>query len=154
VLHLGKGNTEGDLVVWLPRERLLFSGDLLVEPIPYGFGSFPAAWIEVLDRVAALGAEVIVPGHGEPMRDLAYLRRLQAVLREVRAQVGASVARGLDLDATRKALDLSALEKDFTLGDDLRKFLWTAWWVNPIARSAWLEAKGLPIVQGASDETG
>lgn len=154
ILHPGKGNTEGDLVVWLPREKVLLAGDLLVEPIPYGFGSFPAEWIETLERLAGLGAETIVPGHGEPQKDLAYLRRLQALLREVRAQVGASVAKGLDLEQAKKALDLSALEKAFTLGDERRKVLWQAWWVSPIARSAWLEAKGLPIVQGASDETG
>jgi Na+/H+ antiporter NhaD/arsenite permease-like protein len=42
----------------------------------------------------------------------------------------------------------------FTLGEERRQVLWQAWWVSPIARSAWLEARGLPIVQGASDETG
>ncbi len=151
---LGRGNTEGDLVVWLPKERIVATGDLVVEPIPYGFGSFPREWIETLDRIAALDSAILVPGHGALQRDPAYVRRLQALLRAVRAQVGAAVAKGLDLEATRKAVDLSAFEKEFAGDDPYRRKLFEAWWASPIVRSAWLEAKGLPIVQGGADETG
>lgn len=154
VAHLGKGNTEGDLVVWLPQDRVLATGDLVVSPLPYGFGSFPKEWIETLDRLAALDFELLVPGHGEVQKDRSYLRRLQALLGAVREQAAAAVAQGKDLEATRKAIDLSALEAAFTEGDARRRKLFEAWWKQPIARSAWLEAKGLPIVQGASDETG
>jgi glyoxylase-like metal-dependent hydrolase (beta-lactamase superfamily II) len=154
VRHLGRGNTEGDLVVWLPRERVVASGDLVVTPIPYGFGSFPKDWIAALDQLAALDFELLVPGHGEVQRDAGALRTLQALLREVRAQVAASVARGLDLDATRKALDLAPFQRQLAGDDPYRVHLFEAWWTSPIARSAWLEAKGLPIQQGASDETG
>lgn len=154
VRHLGRGNTEGDLVVWLPRERVVAAGDLLVTPIPYAFGSFPKDWIAALDQLAALDFELLVPGHGEVQRDATALRRLQALLREVRAQVAASVAKGLDLDATRRALDLGPFEQAAAGDDPYRRHLFEAWWTSPIARSAWLEAKGLPIVQGASDETG
>lgn len=154
VRHLGRGNTEGDLVVWLPAERLVAAGDLVVAPIPYGFGSFPREWIEALERLAALDFELLVPGHGEVQRDRAHLRDLQALLREVRAQVAAAVGRGLDLEATRKALDLSAWRRRLAGDEASPAALFDAWWTSPIARSAWLEAKGLPIVQGASDETG
>jgi glyoxylase-like metal-dependent hydrolase (beta-lactamase superfamily II) len=154
VRWLGRGNTEGDLVVWLPGEKVLASGDLVVEPIPYGFGSFPREWIEALERIAALDYAVLVPGHGALQRDKAYVQRLQAVLREVRTQVGAAVAKGLDLEATRKAVDLTSFRKEFIGGDAYQQQLFDAWWTSPIVRSAWLEAKGQPIVQGASDETG
>jgi glyoxylase-like metal-dependent hydrolase (beta-lactamase superfamily II) len=154
VRHLGRGNTEGDLVVWLPKERVLVAGDLVVEPIPYGFGSFPGEWIEALDRVASHDFALLVPGHGAVQRDAGAIRRIQALLREVRSQVGAAVARGLDLEATRAAVDLGALERELTGDDAYRKRLFEAWWKGPIVRSAWLEARGLPIVQGASDETG
>lgn len=154
VRHLGRGNTEGDLVVWLPRERVVAAGDLVVAPIPYGFGSFPGPWIEALERLAALDFELLVPGHGEVQRDRAYLRDLQALLRDVRAQVGAAVERGLDLEATRKAVDLAAWRRRLAGEEPSRAALFEGWWTSPIVRSAWLEAKGLPIAQGASDETG
>jgi glyoxylase-like metal-dependent hydrolase (beta-lactamase superfamily II) len=154
VQHLGKGNTEGDVVVWLPREKVLASGDLVVAPIPYGFGSFPAEWIDTLDRLAAFEFELLVPGHGPLMRDRAHIQAVQAMLREVRAQAKTAVAAGHDLATFKQELDFAAHARAI-VGDDARKqALFKDWWSDPIARSAWLEARGEPIVQGASDETG
>jgi glyoxylase-like metal-dependent hydrolase (beta-lactamase superfamily II) len=154
VRHLGLGNTDGDAIVWLPRERVLASGDLVVAPIPYGFGSFPEQWIATLDQLAAYDFRLLVPGHGEVMTERGHIRLVQEMLREVRKQVAACVKQGMDLEATRKAVDLSAFEKRIA-GDDKQKArLFNAWWKDPIVRSAWLEARGEPIVQGAADETG
>lgn len=154
VHHLGRGNTEGDLVVWLPQERILASGDLLVTPIPYGHGAFPREWIATLDRVAAFDFALLVPGHGEPTADREPIRRVQSMLHSVRLQARRAVAAGQDLAAFKQAVDLAAFAPALTGGDPRLEGLFRAWWVDPIARSAWLEAKGLPIVQGASDETG
>ena len=154
IRHLGRGNTPGDLVMWLPAERVLATGDLVVHPLPYGFGSFPREWIDTLEALAGLDFELLVPGHGEPQRDTAYLRRLQALLHEVRRQVGAAVADGLDLEATRARLGLRAFSDEFAGDDPDRRRKFEQWWISPISRSAWLEARGEPIVQGASDETG
>ena len=154
VLYLGRGNTEGDAVVWLPKERVLASGDLVVAPIPYGFGSFPEQWIATLDKLAAFDFKVLVPGHGELQTNRDHIRLVQDMLREVRKQVAACVKQGMDLAATRKAVDLSAFEKRIAGDDKTRQLLFDAWWKQPIVRSAWLEARGEPIVQGAADETG
>jgi cyclase len=154
VVHLGRGNTPGDLVLWLPRERVLATGDLVVHPIPYGFGSFPAEWIATLDRLADFDFELLVPGHGELQRDARYIRRLQAMLAEVRRQAGEAVAAGLDLETAQEQLELSAFEAEFAGDDEDRKRKFEAWWRRPITRSAWLEARGEEIKQGASDETG
>lgn len=154
IKYLGRGNTEGDAVVWLPKERVLESGDLVVGPIPYGFGSYPKEWDETLDKLAAYDFKVLVPGHGPIQKDRSQIRLIQDMLREVRRQAAASVKAGLDFEATRRAMDLSAYEKKIC-GDDAGKVrLFRAWWTSPITRSAWLEERGEPIVQGASDETG
>jgi len=50
----GRGNTRGDLVVYLPDQGIAATGDLLVAPIPLGFNSYPSEWIAVLDSIAAL----------------------------------------------------------------------------------------------------
>ena len=154
IRYLGRGNTEGDAIVWLPNERILASGDLVVAPIPYGFGSFPAEWIGTLEKLAAYDFKVLVPGHGEVQKNRDHLRLVQEMLREVRKQVAAAVAQGLDLEATRKAVDLGRYEKRIAGEDLTRQRLFRAWWVSPIVRSAWLEERGEPIVQGAADETG
>jgi glyoxylase-like metal-dependent hydrolase (beta-lactamase superfamily II) len=154
VIHPGRGNTPGDLVMWLPEERILATGDLVVHPIPYGFGSYPEEWIATLDRLAGFDFELLVPGHGEVQRDTSYIRRLQALLAEVRRQVAASVAEGKDLEATRESLDISAFADEFAGNDEDARLKFENWWRQPIARSAWLQARGDPIRQGASDETG
>jgi glyoxylase-like metal-dependent hydrolase (beta-lactamase superfamily II) len=154
IRYLGRGNTEGDAIVWLPRERVLASGDLVVHPIPYGFGSFPKEWIATLDRLAAYDFEFLVPGHGEVQTGREHIRLIQAMLASVREQAARAVAAGLDLEATRAAMDLSTWEKQIAGDDPVRRQLFKAWWIDPITRSAWLEAQNLPIVQGAADETG
>jgi glyoxylase-like metal-dependent hydrolase (beta-lactamase superfamily II) len=154
LLHLGRGNTEGDVVVWLPEERILASGDLVVAPIPYGFGSFPEQWLATLDRLKAFDFQVLVPGHGEVMHDRAHIEVVQAMLRSARAKARVAVAAGSDLAKFKESLDFTPFARGL-VGDDARSLsLFKAWWSDPIARSAWLEARGEPIKQGASDETG
>ena len=68
--HLGRGHTSGDIVVWLPEERILFAGDLVeAQAAPYMGDSYPGAWsTSTLDAVAALGASHLVGGRGPVVR--------------------------------------------------------------------------------------
>jgi glyoxylase-like metal-dependent hydrolase (beta-lactamase superfamily II) len=63
---LGRGHTSGDLVVWLPEERICFAGDLVeAQAAPYMGDAHVADWCgATLDEVAALGAEQLVGGRG------------------------------------------------------------------------------------------
>ncbi len=61
----GSGHTEADAVLFLSRERILFTGDLALVGVQPSMGSgHPRHWLEVLDELDRLGAERIVPGHG------------------------------------------------------------------------------------------
>ncbi len=65
VFHPGSGHTRGDTVVWIPSERVLFSGDLVeYEAACYTGDAQLAEWPATLDALAALGAEKLVPGRG------------------------------------------------------------------------------------------
>ncbi|HEY0629208.1 MAG TPA: MBL fold metallo-hydrolase, partial [Sphingomicrobium sp.] len=55
VRFLGRANTAGDAMVWLPKQRIAMSGDMVVWPIPFGFFSFPGDWVQTLGRLKALG---------------------------------------------------------------------------------------------------
>jgi cyclase len=58
-------HTAGDATVFLPKERVLFTGDLAFHSVtPLAFQGHVGRWIEVADRVLAVEADVIVPGHG------------------------------------------------------------------------------------------
>lgn len=145
---LGRANTDGDAVVWLPKQRVLVAGDIVVSPVPYGFGSYPRDWIDVLGKLKAYDFAILVPGHGEPMRDAAYLERLAALLAEVRRQVGPLAAEGATLKDAQGRVDLSAQSRAFTGGDAWRERWFGQYWTQPIVASAMKEAKGEPIVQG------
>lgn len=147
IKFIGRANTDGDAIVWLPKEKILATGDIVVHPTPYGFGSYPRDWIETLGGIRALPWEVLVPGHGELQRDHSYLLLLERTLASVREQASAAVAKGLDLDGFRRSLDASSFEKDFVQNDPLKKRLLDAFWITPITKSAWLEASGKPILQ-------
>lgn len=117
---LGRGNTAGDVVAWLPDERILVAGDLVDHPVPYAFGGYPSEWTRTLRRLAALDARVIVPGHGAVLRDAQYLNRVIALFEDVQRQVNALVDRrgsAATADETIRSVDLSAARRQMA-GDD------------------------------------
>ena len=142
IRYLGRGNTRGDLTVYLPRERILAVGDLLVHPMPYGSESFPSDWVKVLERLREIPADAIIPGHGAVQHDRVYLDQVKALLESVIAQVGRAVANGLDLEATRTAVNLDSLRMRFTGGDPNLQRVFDANFTVPEIERAWKEARG------------
>ena len=71
IAHLGRGHTDGDLVVVMPDSDVLFTGDLLESAGPPSFGpdSVPDEWPATLDAVIGLmtATTLAIPGHGEPV---------------------------------------------------------------------------------------
>ena len=118
--HLGRGNTGGDVVAWLPAERILVAGDLVDHPVPYAFAGYPSDWIGTLDRLAALDPLLVVPGHGEVLRGKGYIERVAALIRALRQQINDLLEKnggGFALEEVQKAIDLSAARREFA-GDD------------------------------------
>ena len=137
---------------WLPRQCVLIAGDIVVAPFPFGFGSYPADWLRTIERLRAYEFKVLVPGHGPPQRDRAYLDRLTTAMTEVRAKVAPLAAQGLSLDDVRKRLDFTDQARTF-VGDDpwLRRWF-QDYWIAPFVASAYKEARQEPIIQGLSGE--
>ena len=152
VKFLGRANTAGDAVVWLPKQKIVMSGDMVVWPTPYGFFSFPGDWIQTLGKLKALGYKTLIPGHGEPQTDTAYIDQLIGSIEDIRAQVGPLARQGLSLDDVRKKLDFSRYEAVFGT-DERKRRLFKAYWTDPMTENAWKEAKGLPIIQGEGEVT-
>jgi glyoxylase-like metal-dependent hydrolase (beta-lactamase superfamily II) len=83
LMHLGVAHTHGDAVAWLPKERILFTGDACVNGA-YNFtgdGNI-GKWVATLDLAKKLGAQVVCPGHG-PRRDAGVLDDQQAFFRQL-----------------------------------------------------------------------
>ena len=65
LLQLGRGHTKGDTVVWLPKDRVLLSGDLVeFDATPYAGDAYFQDWPQTLDNIAALKPRALVPGRG------------------------------------------------------------------------------------------
>ena len=140
---LGRGNTPGDVVVWDEPTKTLMTGDLVVWPTPYSFGSIHSDWIETLSAMRAMAPARIVPGHGPVMQDDHYLQRLEALLAETRRQVRAAIDSGAaDLAAVRAQVDLSAFETELAGDDPDRVRAFRAFYLTPGIEQAWKEARG------------
>ena len=109
VRHHDRAVTPGDSYLYLPDQKVLITGDLLVNPMPFALSSYPSGWIATLEQLDALDASVIVPGHGEPLRDESLLHATLGVFREMVARGRDAKARGLDVHQARDAM-LPALE--------------------------------------------
>lgn len=87
VLPIGRGHTAGDLVVWLPKERVLFAGDLVyVNRLPWLADGDTRAWLIALARLKVLRPTVVVPGHGA-VGDASSLGVLEEYLTDLRSEV-------------------------------------------------------------------
>ncbi len=147
LLHLGRANTDGDLVAWLPNEKVVASGDIVVAPTPFGFFSFPGDWIETLGKLKAMPFEVLIPGHGDPQRDRAYLDKLVTAIADIRAKVGPLAKAGVKQDEVKAKVDWSAVIAPF--GDTPRnKVNFEGLFIDPMIPNAYKEALGQTIVQG------
>ncbi len=142
IAFLGKGNTEGDTVVIVPDAKVVVTGDLLVSPVPYGYGAHPGAWIETLKALTALDAAAIVPGHGEVMRDWSYAKKVSALLEAIRAQVGEQVRAGATLEQTLERVDLGSFRKEFAGENFARGAAFDDFFVRSAVERAYQEAKG------------
>ncbi|HVR96544.1 MAG TPA: MBL fold metallo-hydrolase, partial [Thermoanaerobaculia bacterium] len=139
ILHLGAGHTAGDLVVWLPKERIAISGDLVVWPVPLvGHPqSRVAEWGATLEKLLALDPKVIVPGHGPVLRDDSYPRRMIVLFATIVAQVRDAAGRGETLEQARKSVDLAAQRKTFAGDSKLRGFFFDRYVAGPAVESAY-----------------
>jgi len=114
IWHPGRGHTKGDTVVWLPQQKILFSGDLVeADAACYTGDAYLADWPATLDKLAALKPEKLIPGRGPALlnpdqvqRGLGYTRDFVSTLY---GSAKEAVAQGMDLAAcmthTRKAMD-------------------------------------------------
>lgn len=76
IMHLGPGHTKGDTVVWVPSEKVLFSGDLVeCDAACYTGDAQLEEWPATLAAIRALGAEKIVPGRGPALTSASEIAR-------------------------------------------------------------------------------
>ncbi len=107
IYYFGKGHTRGDVVVYLPRERVLVTGDLLTNGIPFMRDAYPVEWIGTLEAMLKLDWGQAIPGHGGVQAGKGQLEKLIVYLKEMVAAVKDALAKGMTLEEAKKSIDLS-----------------------------------------------
>ena len=102
ILQLGRGHTKGDTVVWLPDEKILFSGDLVeYAATPYTGDAYLSDWPATLDALTALQPQKLVPGRGASLQTPEAVRAgldgTRSFITEMFAAVKTGAAAGKDL---------------------------------------------------------
>lgn len=106
LVYLGRGHTDGDIIVYLPIERIMFSGDLLYKDrLPWLSDAYTSDWIETLKKLKNFDVGTYVPGHGG-LGNGDILFALQQYLTDLQLEVKSNIARGKNLDAIKKEISL------------------------------------------------
>ena len=113
VFHVGTGHTDGDLILFLPRERIAFLGDLFFNrALPNAQDSFLLPWIATLGAILKLEADVFVPGHG-PVGNRDQLKQFLEYLEDLKASVEPKVSRGDSMEQVLHDLQVPAKYASF-----------------------------------------
>ena len=113
ILFFGRAHTEGDVVVYLPDDKVLMTGDMLTAGLPYMGDGYVNDWIATLERLKSLDFDWIVPGHGDPYQDRERIDHLQAYFRDLWAQAVSLHGRGVTAEDAAAQIDLTAHAENF-----------------------------------------
>jgi cyclase len=124
LLFLGRGHTNGDTVVFLPKERIVCTGDLMESQIAYMGDAQFDEWIATLDALKKLEFETDLPGHGAPFKDKGLITAFQGYLRDLMKQGADLRKQGVPAETAAQRVDLTLYKTSFPQiqgpGADLR----------------------------------
>lgn len=116
MIYMGKGHTIGDTVVYLPKEKVLFSSDLLfADNNPTLREGDSVNWQRILQKLKSWEIEALVPGHGPIIKGAANVKQtidaLDGYFTDIRTQVKSMMGAGKGLKEIQKGIDLGKYKK-------------------------------------------
>jgi cyclase len=113
LLFIGRGHTQGDTIVYLPKERIVCTGDMMESQPAYMGDALFDEWLKTLDALKEMNFETVLPGHGMPFHDKALITAFQNLLKDFMAQVTELRKQGLTPEQAAPKVDLTAHKGDF-----------------------------------------
>ncbi|MEX0901124.1 MAG: MBL fold metallo-hydrolase [Pseudohongiellaceae bacterium] len=107
LIHLGRAHTAGDVVVFLPQEGVIFTGDMMVPSLPYMGDAHVNEWPSTLEGLKSLDFETLLPGHGQPLQGKERISHLQAYLDDLWQKTDALRREGLSAEQAAERIDLT-----------------------------------------------
>ena len=108
LLYLGRGHTGGDVVVYLPKERVLCSGDLLVNQVANLIDGYVNEWPDALEKLKPIDFVDVIPGHGDPFKGKERIDWFQDYLRDIWKQSTALHDQKVPAADAAKRVDMTA----------------------------------------------
>jgi glyoxylase-like metal-dependent hydrolase (beta-lactamase superfamily II) len=107
IRFLGRAHTAGDVVVFLPKEKIVITGDMLTSTLSNMSDAFVNEWVTTLEELKKLDFVTIMPGHGDAFTDKAKIDYFQAYLRDVWTEVSRLKQQGVPAEEAAKRADLT-----------------------------------------------
>ena len=107
IRFFGRAHTDGDIVVFLPRERIVSTGDMITSALSYTGDAFVEEWPATLEGVLSLDFDTVLPGHGSVFKGKDHIRNLQAYWRDFYQQATALRKQGVSPEEAAKRIDLT-----------------------------------------------
>jgi len=138
----GRANSPNDVTIYLPDDRVLFTGDVVVQdPLPYVGMSWPVPWVDVLRKLEAVPVTVLVPGHGPVMKDHAYTRKVRELMEAATTRVDSLARTGLTLGQIQQSISLDDVRKGYPLWAGASESDWK-YTVTTLVERAWRGVRG------------
>jgi len=122
LLHLGRAHTAGDVFVYLPREKVVITGDAMIGWTPFMGDGYPEEWAATLDRLAELDFTHIIMGHGN-VTGREWLGSFRSYVHDMVEAVRQEAASGATLDEVKQRVTAKLApryEKPFSAYGDYR----------------------------------
>ncbi len=107
IMFLGRAHTGGDVVVYFPQDKLVFTGDMAFAGPSYLGDGYVDEWPDTIERLKALDFDIFVPGHGGPVTDLERLTLVQAFYRDLWAKAEMMKKAGKTAEQVAQEIDLT-----------------------------------------------
>ena len=107
IIFLGRAHTGGDVVVYFPQDKLVFTGDILFGGPSFLGDGYVDDWPRTLENLKALDFDIVVPGHGPPMTDLSPIEKSQDYYRALWERTAALHAAGVSVEEAIETIDMS-----------------------------------------------
>ena len=108
IRFLGRAHTGGDVAVYFPDDRVVFTGDMALNGPSYLGDGFVDEWPQTLENLKALDFDVFIPGHGGPVTDLTRIDLVQEYYRDLWRKTADKHQAGVDVMDAARTIDLTS----------------------------------------------
>ena len=113
ILFFGRGHTDTDIVVYLPKEKIVCTGDLMESVISYMGDAYTQDWPATLDALMTLDFDTVMPGHGVVFKGKSRIQEFQRYVRDLQKQARDLKKAGVAADAAAARIDMTAFAPTF-----------------------------------------